>query len=246
MQGQTFLLLTQVSALAAAIQVPSASTASADMDQSSGIWTLAALQAPLTSQWRLNLEADFRILDNFRETSQMMVQPAVLFHINKNWTVVLGYTLDVEPPSNNENRIIADGIQHFAIKDLVIGNRVRFNPRFIDNVGTVLRFRYRISLMWPIKQSGTYLHGWNEIFFNATKHDEGPVKGFEQNRLVAAVGFHFGDYQRAEIGYMWRPERRRGADTASDHIVAVSLMFRTAKKFERKPLPSETALPVAR
>jgi hypothetical protein len=219
-------------------------SARAQMEQDSGLWLLANLQATVAPRWNLNLETDLRVLDNFTQTSELILQPGVFFNINPRWTVTLQYMYNSKPESNNENRIMTDGSFHTRAKDVVLGTRLRFTVRFVNDVGTVLRLRHRISTMWSIADTASYLTASNEIFFNLNDQGEGPVLGFEEDRLFAGVGYHFGKHLRGEIGYMWRPLRRRSAPTASDHIVAVNLFFTTSpKKGPLRPVPRETAIP---
>lgn len=214
------------------------------MEQDSGLWLLANLRASVAPRWALNLQTDVRILDNFTQTSELIVQPGVFFDINPDWTVTLQYMYNAKPESNNENRIMADGTFHTCVKDFVLGTRLRFTARIIDDVGTVLRLRHLISTMWSIADTDSYLASSNEIFFNLNDQGRGPVLGFEEDRLFAGVGYHFGKHLRAELGYMWRPVRRRSAPTESDHIVAVNLLFTTSpKKGPLRPVPREIAVP---
>jgi len=67
--------------------------------------------------------------------------------------------------------------------------------------------------MWSIADTDSYLASSNELFFNLNDQGAGPVLGFEEDRLFAGVGYHFGRHLRAEIGYMWRPVRRRSLRT---------------------------------
>lgn len=214
------------------------------MEQDSGLWLLANMQASVAPRWNLNLETDVRILDHFTQTSELILQPGVFFNINPRWTVTLQYMYNSKPESNDENRIITEGSFHTQVKGVVLGTRLRFVPRFINDVGMVLRLRHRIGTMWSIVETDSYLTASNEIFFNLNDQGKGPVLGFEEDRLFAGVGYHFGKHLRAEIGYMWRSLRRRSAPTESDHIVAVNLFFTTSpKKGPLRPVPRETAIP---
>jgi hypothetical protein len=212
------------------------------MDHDSGLWILANLQGEVAPQWSLNLETDFRVLDNFKQTSELIIQPGVFFNINPHWTWTLQYAFDAQRRSNDEHRIITDGTYHTEIKGFVMGTRLRFTLRFVDTVGTVLRLRHLITMMWSITDTAAYLGASNEIFFNLNDQGEGPVLGFEQDRLWAGVGYHFGPHLRAELGFMWRPERRRNAPTVSDQIVAVSFLFTTTPKEKLRPRAPDAAM----
>lgn len=214
----------------------------AQMKHDGGLWILANLQGEVAPRWALNLETDVRSFDRFTRTAELIIQPGVFFNINEHWTWTLQYVYAARPPTNNEHRILTDGAYHTKAKDLVLGTRLRFTVRFIDNIGTVLRLRHRISMLWSISDTPAYLTASNEIFFNLNDQGAGPPLGFEEDRLFAGVGYHFGPRLRAEMGYMWRPARPRSGPTISSHIVAVNFFFTTAAREELRPEPRDTVI----
>ena len=213
------------------------------MRHDSGLWVLANLHGEVAPRWSLNLETDVRILDHFTRTVELIIQPGVFFNIDPSWTITMQYAYLSKPQSENEHRVMTDGTFHTDVKNFVLGTRLRFTVRFIDNVGTVLRLRHRISTLWSIVDTDAYLIASNELFFNLNDQGAGPVVGFEEDRLFGGVGYHFGPHLRGELGYMWRPVRRRSGPTESDHIVAVNLFFTTTPKEAARPVPRETAIP---
>ena len=225
-----------------ALPLMMAGTARAQMDQDAGLWILGNVQGEVAPQWSLNLEVDVRSFDRFTRTSELIIQPGVFFNINEHWTWTLQYVYDARPPTNNEHRILTDGAYHTDIKNFVLGTRLRVTVRFVDNVGTVLRLRHRLSTLWSISDTAAYLTASNEIFFNLNDQGEGPPLGFEEDRLFAGVGYHFGPHLRAETGYMWRPSRSRGNPTLSSHIVAVNFFFTTTPRKELRPEPRDTVI----
>lgn len=227
---------------ALAIAMATATSAQAQMDQDAGLWILGNLQGEVAPQWSLSLEADVRSFDTFTRTSELIIQPGVFFNINEHWTWTLQYAYDARPPTNNEHRILTDGAYHTDIRNFVLGTRLRFTVRFVDNVGTVLRLRHLLSMAWSISETPAYLTASNEIFFNLNDQGEGPPLGFEEDRLFAGVGYHFGRHLRAEMGYMWRPSRSRGQPTLSSHIIAVNFFFTTTPRKELRPEPRDTVI----
>ena len=212
------------------------------MDHDAGFWILGNFQGEITDQWSLNFETDVRILDRFRLTRELILQPAVFFNINEHWTTTLQYAYVAKPLGTDEHRVIADGTYHTDIKNFVLGTRLRIAARFIRNVGPIARLRHRIHMLWSIMQTPAYLTVSNELFFNLNDQGAGPVLGFEEDRLFGGVGYHFGDHLRGELGYMWRPQRFRTLPTASDHIITVNLFFRSSAKDLKRPVPRETAI----
>ena len=219
-----------------------AAPATAQMKHDTGLWILANLQGEVAPRWALNLELDVRSFDRFTRTSELIIQPGVFFNINDHWTWTLQYMYDARPPTNNEHRLLTDGAYHTKIKSFVLGTRLRFTVRFVDNVGTVLRLRHRLSTQWSIADTPAYLVLSNEIFFNLNDQGSGPVLGFEEDRLYGGVGYHFGPHLRADMGYMWRPARSRTGPTVSTHAVVVNFFFTTAPREELRPAPRDTVI----
>lgn len=219
-----------------------AGTAQAQMEHDGGLWILANLQGEVAPQWSLNLEVDVRSFDNFTRTSELIIQPGVFFNINEHWTWTLQYVYDARPPTNNEHRILTDGAYHTEIKKFVLGTRLRLTVRFVDNVGTVIRLRHRISALHGIADTPAYLTISNEIFFNLNDQGSGPPYGFEEDRLFGGIGYHFGPRLRAEMGYMWRPATPRAGPAVSSHIIAVNFFFTTAAREELRPAPRDTVI----
>jgi hypothetical protein len=216
--------------------------ARAQMEHDGGLWILANLAGQVAPRWSLNLEFDVRSFERFTRTSELIIQPGVVFKIDDHWTWTLQYMYDVRPPTNNEHRLMTDGSYHTDIKSAVLGTRLRLTVRFVDNVGTILRLRHRLSALWAIADTPAYLVVTNEIFFNLNDQGEGPVLGFEEDRLFGGVGYHFGPHLRAEMGYMWRPARSRTGPTVSNHIAAVNFFFTTAARDELRPTPRDTVI----
>ena len=216
--------------------------AQAQMEHDSGLWILANLHGKVAPQWALNLEVDVRSFDNFARTSELIIQPGVFFNINDHWTWTLQYMYDARPPTNNEHRVLTDAAYHTEIKKFVLGTRLRLTVRFVDNVGTIVRVRHRISALHGIKDTPAFLTLSNEIFFNLNDQGSGPPYGFEEDRLFGGIGYHFGPHLRAEMGYMWRPATPRTGPTISSHIIAVNFFFTTAARQELRPTPRDTVI----
>ena len=107
--------------------------------------------------------------------------------------------------------------------------------------GMIARTRYRLHAAHPLGSTPWYLVGSDEVFVNLNNQGEGPVSGFEQNRLFTGVGVHLGGHLRAELGYLWRWERKRSGPDRSDHVISVNLFFDTrAKPSPRTPSLDES------
>ena len=101
----------------------------------------------------------------------------------------------------------------------------RLEERFIKDIsGLVPRFRYLIHVAHPMGEK-TYVVAQNAARFNLTDKGEGPVGGFEQNRLYFGYGWHVGKYWKIEVGYMWRYQRQRNGPNTSDNILRLQFLF---------------------
>jgi hypothetical protein len=82
---------------------------------------------------------------------------------------------------------------------------------------------------------GSRRDGFGAVRFNLDNKGEGPVSGFEQSRIYAALGRHFGDHVQFECGYLWRYEEERDGDDRSDHAIHFQLLINTKAKWIKKP-----------
>lgn len=101
------------------------------------------------------------------------------------------------------------------------------DQRFVEGVGgVVLRGRYRLRATHPVGSARWYLAGSDEAFVNLNDRGEGPIDGFEQNRLRGAFGWR-GKRWRIEAGYEWQYARRRERSGEHRHVTFVELSFQT-------------------
>jgi hypothetical protein len=120
--------------------------------------------------------------------------------------------------------------------DLVTGFQLRLEERFIDDMdGVIPRLRFLQHVSHPIGESPLYLTGFGEIRINLDDKGQGPASGFEQSRIYAGLGRHFGERIQFEAGYLWRYEEKRTGDDLSDHAIHFKLVFNTKVKRVKKP-----------
>ena len=97
------------------------------------------------------------------------------------------------------------------------------------------RVRFLEHLSHPIGEGPNYLTGFAAVRFNLGGNGSGPVNGFEQGRVYAAVGRHLGEHTLFEAGYLWRYEVERSGFDLNDHAVHFQLVFNTRAKQVKKP-----------
>ena len=70
-------------------------------------------------------------------------------------------------------------------------------------------------------------NGPGALFTNLNDRGEGPVDGFEQNRLRAAIGSRLFGRIRAETGYEWQYADRRSGGFVNRHVFLIELAIDT-------------------
>jgi hypothetical protein len=200
------------------------------------LWFPVQVIHPVGDQWSLSVQAEPRFDDNISRVSQVVYKPAINFHFNSTWAFSAGYKYIDKYQEADERDIWQELHLNRKLDDLVTGFQLRLEERFIGGIDGVLpRLRLLEHISHPIGDSQSYLTGFGAIRLNLGDLDEGPVSGFEQSRIYAALGRHIGDRIQFEAGYLWRYERERTGDDKSDHAIHFQLLYNTRSKPVRKP-----------
>lgn len=201
--------------------------AAGQVQQDLQLWNLADLQHSFDDRWGSSFQWEIRFADDISEFSELILKPAGTFNLSPKTSVSLGYTYQVKHNDPNEQDIWQELHHTLPIKDVSLTNQFRLEERFLDGIsGIIPRLRYLIQARYPLG-STKYLVASEAIQFNLVDKGEGPVGGFEQNQVYVAIGFKWGKYTRIETGYLWRYERRRERDDASDHVIRLRFLFGT-------------------
>ena len=225
------------------IGVAAALTASAAADTESDTqqWTSIRIKHPIGERWAVSLKSQVRFDDDVSEYKSVYLKPAVHVSFASHWHLGLGYKYEDKRGGSEEQAAWQEAAFTHSLGKLTLGHRLRLEERFLEGIGGVIaRSRFRLKAAHPLWSSPWYLVGSEEVFVNLNSQGEGPVSGFEQNRLFAGLGVHLGRHLRAELGYLWRFERERSGPDRSDHIISLSLFFDTrAKLLPLHPAPHE-------
>ena len=73
----------------------------------------------------------------------------------------------------------------------------------------------------------------DEVFANLNDRGEGPVDGFEQNRLRLALGANFVGGVRLEGGYEWQRAAQRSGSDIDRHVFFLTFSGNPARYRER-------------
>ena len=193
-------------------------------------WTSLRLEHELFDGVTAGVRARVRFDDNISTEKDVTVGPSVRWEPIDRLTFTLGYDYlyDLRDDSTAEHRAWQAVGFAFPIRRLTIGNRIRFDERFIEGVsGAVARLRYRLRTTYDI--GGTLLEGFHlsaseEVFVNLNDKGEGLVDGFEQNRVRAGAGWQLGK-ARVEAGYEWQYGRRRSAPWLHRHVLFIEFTY---------------------
>lgn len=201
--------------------------AAGQVQQDLQLWNLADLQHSFDDRWRSSFQWEIKFADDISEFSELILKPAGTFNFSPKTSVGLGYTYQVKNNHPNEQDIWQELHHTLPIQDVSLTNQFRLEERFLDSIsGIIPRLRYLVQAKHPLG-STKYLVASEAIEFNLVDKGQGPVGGFEQNQVYVAIGFKWGKYTRIETGYLWKYERRRDRDDASDHVIRLRFLFGT-------------------
>lgn len=200
------------------------------------LWSPIQLIHPIDERWEASMQIEPRLQSDISKFSQLVYKPAVNYHFSKTFAFSAGYKYIDKYHEANEQDLWQETHCNKKFEDLVTGFQIRLEERFIDDLGGVIpRLRFLQHLSYPIGESQSYVTGFGAIRINLDDKGAGPVSGFEQSRVYAALGRHFGDYVQFECGYLWRYEEERSGIDLNDHAIHFQLLLNTKRKRTRKP-----------
>lgn len=204
------------------------------------LWLPVQVIHPIEEDWSISMQTELRLKDDISEFSQLVYKPALNYHFNETWAVSIGYKYIDKHQQANEHDIWQEGHFNKRFGDLVTGFQLRLEERFIDDIsGVIPRLRILEHLSHPIGETPYYLTGFGAIRVNLDNKGQGPVSGFEQSRISAALGRHINDRVQFEAGYLWRYELGRDGADRNDHAINFQLVVNTRRKDIRKPHPRD-------
>lgn len=204
------------------------------------LWFPVQIVHPVGKEWAISMQTELRLKDDISEFGRLVYKPALHYHIDPSWVFSAGYKYIDKYQMANEQDPWQEITLNKMFDDLVTGYQVRLEERLIDGIDGILpRLRFLTHVSYPIGHSPSYLTGFGAVRFNLDEKGEGPVSGFEQSRIFAGLGRHFGERIQFEVGYLWRYEEKRTGDDLSDHAIHFRLVFNTKGKSIKKPHPRD-------
>ncbi len=228
-------LIVRLLALAVlAMLVDTKQVTSADSDLQ--LWFPVQFIHPVGEVWAFSMQTELRLQNSISDVSELIYKPAVNYHFNPTWGLSAGYKYIEKYHEANEQDLWQEIHFNKKVKNLVTGLQLRLEERFIDDLnGVIPRLRVLEHVSHPIGESHHYVTGFGAIRFNLDDKGQGPVSGFEQSRIYAALGRHIGARVQFEVGYLWRYEEERDSADRSDHAIHFQLMYNTRTKRIKKP-----------
>jgi hypothetical protein len=200
-------------------------------------WPSGRINHAINEDWSISFSARGRFDEDASHSADYLLRPYVSWTLVDNvpfvdsLTVMAGYDYLHSFDGRDEHRAWQSAhhaVEHKRFRGV---HRVRLDERFIEGVDpTIIRFRYRLSTSYPFGGSKWYGFASDEIFANLNDDDEGPVDGFEQNRLRLGVGRHLFGRLRVEGGYEFQYARRRANPNEFRHVAFLEFSLSTGNR----------------
>jgi hypothetical protein len=193
-------------------------------------------------RWGMSVDIQFRSADDLEYIRNFMFRPGIVYHLNKNNNLSLGYMLNdtyvraVGVPDNTltEHRIWEQFVHSQHIKAITLSHRLRVEQRFIERAADHVfaqRLRYALKAQIPVARQdssfvkGVFLGLQDEVFFHLQNKDKLNGSTFDQNRLYFGAGYRFSKKVDIEAGYVNQYSHGRTTNT-SNNVIQLSLSTR--------------------
>jgi hypothetical protein len=192
------------------------------------LWPSVAVNHGVGDSFGVHFMARARFDDDVSEIKDYLLRPFVSWRPIHSVTLDLGYDYLHSYTASSENRIWQAAQHQLEWRDFLVSNRIRLDERFVEDVdGVVVRFRYRFRTVHPLWSPNWYGVISDEVLVNVNDQGEGPVYGFEQNRLRFALGGRFWTRLRAEAGYEYQFVRSRSGTDSNIHTFVIEFSLDT-------------------
>jgi len=192
-----------------------------------GMWNLVFVNHAINETWAASLQLEGRMQDDISAFDEFIVKPGGYYRFNEWAQLGVGYKNITKYEESNEQDIWQELYLSQKWGHLGVTHQFRLEERFIHHINGILpRVRYLIDIKKPLNSS-FYLAFSEAARFNLDNKGEGPVSGFEQNRLYGGIGYNASNTSRIEFGYLWRYERERSDADKSDHVIRLQFKFTT-------------------
>ena len=224
-----------------------------NIDQQTLTWIRYYNILPINDKWALHSEIDNRSFVNPVHQNLFVIRVQARYRTNQNVDLGGGFAyfnVNTQNPyvdpdfSTPEYRGQQDITFIHDIAKITFHNRFQIEERFIQKANATellnelsfsFRFRYRLQstfTLWEKEKRSLKGTISDEIMFNAGKDNR--KNTFDQNRIYAALRYHFNPNIGLELGYLKSFQRRAsGVDFYDRDIVRFTVYHRINRKFSK-------------
>jgi hypothetical protein len=187
----------------------------------------------------VHFDAQLRSSDELEKVQTILLRPGLNYHIASNKIATLGYALIKNrivlrnfDELVAEHRIWEQFIYTHKIKSVGITHRFRMEQRFIKKLTQeptdfiyrddifAQRLRYFVRAIIPMTSRkpftrGPFISVQNELFLNITNKSALNDHVFDQNRLMAGIGFRFVPQVDFELGFLQQKIKGKTSNTVN-------------------------------
>lgn len=214
-------------------------------DANAHLWVSHWGDHRLGKHWGFHTEAHWRRHDMGRTWQQLLLRPAINFHLNDQVMFTQGYSYYINYPYGEHPSQFQNWEHHFyqqvqltqPLGRVRVQHRFRMEERFIakmkadaadPNEGVLdrytyqSRFRYRVWATVPLGKGGNIGSGvftanfYDEVFINFG--DPQRLDYVNQNRISALLGYQVCAPLNVMAGYLYQTIQRPGAASGADLI----------------------------
>lgn len=192
-------------------------------------WFAYNLDYKINDSWKATIQLQPRWRNEGDNFDQMIYKPAIYYKLSPHASVGGGYEYLLTHPAGrantHEQRLWEDFIYRFDLpSDVKLTARTRLDQRRLEGKSdTAHRIREMLKLSVPVSAiEGLSLVFSDEYFLNVNNTDWGVVRGFDQNRIFAGVGYKFSEHTNVEFGYLNQYVNKRPIDL-ENHVLSFTL-----------------------
>jgi hypothetical protein len=198
------------------------------IDHSTNWWNGLIGKYQITNKWYASSEVHIRRANYLETWQQFLFRPAINYALNENVDFTIGYTYILTYPYGNqplptvipENNLWEQILLKHNLSKVHVSHRYRLENRWIGNpqwnantneytingINYANRFRYRLTISFPVKQidaekgKNLSLKFFDEVFLNL--NDNLSVNSFNQNWIFGALVFNLNKNLSFTGGFM--------------------------------------------
>lgn len=242
-------------------------------DQNSHLWISVLGDHRILERWSLHTEAHVRQADLGARPQQLLMRPAINFHLGADLVFSAGYSYyrnyryGAHPIKTGtwEHNVYQQMQITSRLGKVALQHRFRLEERFLavmaadpasetgfafDRYDYRSRFRARFMATLPLGGhtrlgAGTWFLGaYDELFLDFG--DEYRLDFMNQNRISGLLGYQFNAAGTFQVGYLLQTLQRPGAASGADLVEANStlhVLFTCNLDFRKPPVKEEPTKP---